>query len=100
MSDQQEQAVQRHRPSSGTDSDMATPENNDVQKAPPQDAPEHQYPGIAKLSLTLVALCISVFLVALDQTIIAPALGAITGHFHSTKDIVSRFELPHNVIIL
>lgn len=47
-----------------------------------------EYPNALKLTLTLFALCISIFLVALDQTIIAPALGAITGQFNSTKDIV------------
>lgn len=49
---------------------------------------EPEYPSAWKLALTLIALCISVFLVALDQTIIAPALGAITERFNSTKDIV------------
>lgn len=47
-----------------------------------------QYPTGLKLTLILTSLCIAVFLVALDQTIIAPALGAITGHFRSVKDIV------------
>lgn len=46
------------------------------------------YPTGLKLVLILISLCIAVFLVALDQTIIAPALGAITGHFQSVKDIV------------
>lgn len=49
---------------------------------------EPEYPGAVKLSLTMFALCVSIFLVALDQTIIAPALGAITTQFSSTKDIV------------
>lgn len=47
-----------------------------------------QYPGAAKLSLILFALCLAIFLVALDQTIIAPALGAITAQYQSVKDIV------------
>jgi hypothetical protein len=42
-----------------------------------------------KLYLIIIALCLCVFLVALDQTIIAPALGAITAEFKSVKDIVS-----------
>ncbi|RWA08503.1 hypothetical protein EKO27_g6614 [Xylaria grammica] len=46
-----------------------------------------EYPSGLKLWLILISLCLSVFLVALDQTIIAPALGAITGEFNSTKDI-------------
>lgn len=45
------------------------------------------YPqGLPRL-LIIACLCLSVFLVALDQTIIAPALGAITTQFDSTKDI-------------
>lgn len=37
--------------------------------------------------LIIASLCLSVFLVALDQTIIAPALGAITAQFSSVRDI-------------
>ncbi|KAI0164198.1 major facilitator superfamily domain-containing protein [Xylariaceae sp. FL1272] len=44
-----------------------------------------QYPSGSRL--WLISLCLAVFLVALDQTIIAPALGAITGEFNSVKDI-------------
>ncbi|KAI5459236.1 major facilitator superfamily domain-containing protein [Mariannaea sp. PMI_226] len=46
-----------------------------------------EYPGVAKLTLILFALCLAIFLVALDQTIVAPALGAITAKFQSVKDI-------------
>ncbi|KAI8635587.1 major facilitator superfamily domain-containing protein [Xylariaceae sp. FL1651] len=46
-----------------------------------------EYPTGPQLWLVIISLCLAVFLVALDQTIIAPALGAITGEFHSTKDI-------------
>jgi hypothetical protein len=48
---------------------------------------EPQYPGAAKLTLIISSLCLAIFLVALDQTIIAPALGAITAQFRSVKDI-------------
>lgn len=48
---------------------------------------EPQYPGAAKLTLIISSLCLAIFLVALDQTIIAPALGAITAKFQSVKDI-------------
>ncbi|KAI1078102.1 major facilitator superfamily domain-containing protein [Whalleya microplaca] len=48
---------------------------------------ESQYPSGPKLWLIILSLCLSVFLVALDQTIIAPALGAITAQFGSVKDI-------------
>ncbi|KAH6605661.1 mfs toxin efflux pump [Trichoderma cornu-damae] len=46
-----------------------------------------QYPKGIKLVSVVCALCIAVFLVALDQTIIAPALGTITARFQSVKDI-------------
>ncbi len=50
---------------------------------------ESQYPTGLKLTLVITSLCLAVFLVALDQTIIAPALGAITAEYSSVKDIVS-----------
>ncbi|KAI1437074.1 major facilitator superfamily domain-containing protein [Xylaria sp. CBS 124048] len=46
-----------------------------------------EYPTGLPLWLVLMSLCFAVFLVALDQTIIAPALGAITAEYGSTKDI-------------
>lgn len=53
------------------------------------DADTIVYPSGITLTLIIVALCLAVFLVALDQTIIAPALGAITAEYKSVKDIVS-----------
>jgi hypothetical protein len=50
------------------------------------------YPSGLKLILIIFALLMSVFLVALDQTIIAPALGAITSEYKSVKDIVSQIS--------
>ncbi|KAI8945529.1 MFS general substrate transporter [Xylaria longipes] len=46
-----------------------------------------EYPTGAKLLLISVALCLSVFLIALDNSIIATAIPAITGAFHSIEDI-------------
>lgn len=48
----------------------------------------------AKLMALIASLCLVIFLVALDQTIIAPALGAITAEFQSVKDIVCYFLFP------
>ncbi|KAL9948356.1 hypothetical protein D7B24_003433 [Verticillium nonalfalfae] len=48
---------------------------------------ESIYPKGLKLTLILTSLCLAVFLVALDQTIIAPALGAITAQYNSVGDI-------------
>lgn len=60
---------------------------------------EPEYPSAAKLTLIIVSLCLAIFLVALDQTIIAPALGAITAKFQSVKDIVRLLYMfsPKNV---
>ncbi|MCJ1397095.1 hypothetical protein MMC11_000287 [Xylographa trunciseda] len=45
------------------------------------------YPAGAKLAIISTALCLSVFLVALDNTIIATAIPRITDQFHALDDI-------------
>ncbi|KAK1975019.1 major facilitator superfamily transporter [Colletotrichum cereale] len=45
------------------------------------------YPSGLKLALIITSLCLNIFPVALDQTIIAPALGAITAEYGTVKDI-------------
>jgi hypothetical protein len=45
------------------------------------------YPTGIKLVVIITALCLAVFLVALDQTIIATAIPRITDHFNSVQDI-------------
>jgi hypothetical protein len=45
------------------------------------------YPTGLVLAAIVLALCLAVFLVALDQTIIATAIPRITDKFHSVKDI-------------
>ncbi|KAL2176181.1 major facilitator superfamily domain-containing protein [Thermothelomyces heterothallicus CBS 202.75] len=52
-----------------------------------RDKADIVYPTGIRLFLIIGSLCLAVFLVALDQTIIAPALGAITDEFGSVKDI-------------
>lgn len=53
-----------------------------------------------KLALLIAALCLAIFLVALDQTIIAPALGAITAEYRSVKDIVRSPPLPSQFLLI
>lgn len=48
---------------------------------------ETNYLGGFKLVTLVIALCLAVFLVALDQTIIATAIPKITDHFNSISDI-------------
>jgi MFS family permease len=79
---------------SNTASDVEAPPQHSLEKtrSHPKDPTqptddEVEYPSGLKVVLILFALCLTVFLVALDQTIIAPALGAITGQFNSVADI-------------
>ena len=54
-----------------------------------KDAEEDmEYPHGLKLWIILAALCLAIFLVALDQTIISTAIPKITDHFNSIGDIV------------
>ncbi|RDW73937.1 putative DHA14-like major facilitator ABC transporter [Coleophoma crateriformis] len=46
-----------------------------------------EYPTGMKLGLISLALCLSVFLMALDNTIIATAIPKITDQFHSLNDV-------------
>ncbi|KAF0327386.1 major facilitator superfamily transporter [Colletotrichum asianum] len=63
-------------------------ENETADRSTTQDdEDESRYLTGAQLWLVLASLCLSVFLVALDQTIIAPALGTITSEFASIRDI-------------
>jgi len=71
------------------DAEHVDEKQRDAAAVTPNDDPAANYPKGLTLVLIITALCLAVFLVALDQTIIAPALGAITAQFQSVKDIVS-----------
>lgn len=58
----------------------------DLQKPEPA-APEPEYPSTWKMVILILALDLAVFLVALDQTIIATAIPKITDRFHSIEDV-------------
>jgi hypothetical protein len=62
-------------------------ESSDEKCAAPQTDAEVVYPSGARVVLILAALCMSVFLVALDQTIISTAIPKITDQFDSINDI-------------
>ena len=59
----------------------------DEMKADDKLSDEVQYPGGLKLATLIVALCLAVFLVALDNTIIATAIPRITDQFHALNDV-------------
>ncbi|KAL8781141.1 MAG: hypothetical protein Q9213_006141 [Squamulea squamosa] len=48
---------------------------------------EPDYPTGAKLAIITISLCLSVLLMALDNTIIATAIPKITDHFNSLDDV-------------
>lgn len=98
----QEEGAPSDSNSATTKFDSAAPtekpslEKEPAQDGAPADAPDETINHLkgTKLAALLVALCLCIFLVALDQTIIAPALGAITAEFQSVKDIVSLALFP------
>ncbi|KAL6718352.1 hypothetical protein ACLMJK_004441 [Lecanora helva] len=47
----------------------------------------HEYPGPLTLTLLTIGICLSVFLVSLDRTIVATAIPRITDDFHSPDDV-------------
>ncbi|TLS29850.1 hypothetical protein PpBr36_00811 [Pyricularia pennisetigena] len=53
----------------------------------PADNDDNVYPSKGKAIVIVIALNLSVLLLALDQTILAPALGTITSEFGTVKDI-------------
>ncbi|KAL4952726.1 major facilitator superfamily domain-containing protein [Aspergillus filifer] len=69
---------------------MSTTDNTDIdieKKPEVTAAPETEYPGFAKVAVIILGLYLSVFLVALDQTIISVAIPEITNQFKSIEDI-------------
>ena len=60
---------------------------HDASEKPNKSLEEIVYPTGPTLVAIIVALCLAVFLVALDQAIIATAIPKITDHFNSVGDI-------------
>ncbi|KAL8729324.1 MAG: hypothetical protein Q9166_004821 [cf. Caloplaca sp. 2 TL-2023] len=54
---------------------------------PPKKEDEGDYPGSWKLASITIALCMAIFLVALDTTIVAAATPRITDHFKKLEDV-------------
>ncbi|KAI9765812.1 MAG: MFS sugar transporter [Geoglossum simile] len=52
-----------------------------------EEKEEEEYPKGIKLAIVSIALCLAVFLVALDNTIIATAIPKITDHFKALDDV-------------
>ncbi|OAP61540.1 hypothetical protein AYL99_03743 [Fonsecaea erecta] len=72
-----------------TTTDTSVKETGKEEQIEVEDETEDRsnYPHGLKLVTLIVALCLAVFLVALDQTIIATAIPKITDRFNSVNDI-------------
>lgn len=64
-----------------------SPSSKDAHPQSTENAEKPTYPSTAKTVLIMISLYISIFLVALDRTIMGPAIPAITNQFNSIDDI-------------
>ncbi|KAH8693573.1 major facilitator superfamily domain-containing protein [Talaromyces proteolyticus] len=62
-------------------------EETDEKADTPTEEEEVEYPAKWRLALITTALCLSVFCMALDNTIIATAIPRITDQFHAVDDV-------------
>ena len=74
-----------HAPHNGTQSEKVSKESERDTKSSEIEQPE--YPHGFKLAFIIVALVLSIFLVALDMTIVATAIPRITDEFHSLDQV-------------
>ncbi|KAK5195755.1 hypothetical protein LTR99_002280 [Exophiala xenobiotica] len=84
---QHQQAVSTRASSSAGDVEIQNEKAHEDGVLPSAADEEAVYPSGVKLGLITLALCLSVFLVALDNTIIATAIPKITDHFNSLGDV-------------
>jgi hypothetical protein len=73
------------RIASHVDAESTVPGGKEAE--PENDDTEIVYSKGVELVVIIIALCLAVLLVALDQTIIATAIPRITDHFNSVQDI-------------
>jgi EmrB/QacA subfamily drug resistance transporter len=74
-----------HRPAGSLESSVSHQARRD--ELLPESPKTSTYPSTARLTLILISLYIAIFLVALDRTIIGPAIPEITNQFNSISDI-------------
>ncbi|RAL61284.1 hypothetical protein DID88_010363 [Monilinia fructigena] len=60
--------------------------DNDNSLQPPQEL-ETEHPGTATLAFLTIGICLSVFLISLDRTIVTTAIPYISGEFKSYADV-------------
>ena len=85
--DQLDRSVAASSPSSAPVEDVEKTHENEDTVDDQSGSNTTKYPHGLKLILLLLSIYLSVFLVALDRTIIATALPQITDHFDSFADV-------------
>ncbi|KAM7192700.1 Major facilitator superfamily domain containing protein [Rhypophila sp. PSN 637] len=75
------------REKSGEPAAASETEPESVKGVPDRVATTVEYPSGIRLALVICSLCISVFLCALDETIIVTAIPKISDGFHSLQDV-------------
>jgi hypothetical protein len=83
--DKYNEAMEQYPEKEGKEKDELEKESGKDSTTDQEADPE--YPGLFKAVLIVVSLFITVFLVALDQTIIGTAIPKITDQFHSVQDV-------------
>jgi hypothetical protein len=85
--DKRKSAKSHLQKSHSASDDPESPVSTSDSERQEETAPTPVYPSAAKTAVIMVSLYISIFLVALDRTIIGPAIPAITNEFKSMGDI-------------
>jgi len=82
-----ERSLPADLPSEKQDHKEAEIDGEEVASNDGKDEVESEYPSGPTMALLTLGLCLAVFLVALDQTIIATAIPQITNKFNSLEDV-------------
>ncbi|KAH0559978.1 hypothetical protein GP486_003494 [Trichoglossum hirsutum] len=104
-------SLKKHTPSQNNSS-LATSEEKKPVSRIVEKLDSHSdsivYPGKVQVTFITIALCLSILLVALDQTIVATAVPKITDHFQALDDVAwygsayllttASFQLPFGKI--
>lgn len=75
----------------------ANSSDNDGSTAKEEQEDESQYPSGIRLGLVILALCLAVFLLSLDNSIISTAIPKITDEFNSLGDIGWYGSGPYSI---
>lgn len=87
MSDKDTNTTNSQETFEGKEDEQAAPIGNVAEPLSQGPHAPPSYPPPLVFGINLFALCISVFLVALDNTVISTAIPKITDQFHALQDV-------------